>query len=342
VQEIKYGQSQDPTAPPCATRRSRPSTPARLSRRLVRHLLRHRRHPHARRARRPRYIFQKMETFDRNSAADSAITSPPVRWPRWASWLGTGAERSPNTSPAARRRFSSRKTARSAWNASTACPDTRAAEHRAGRGDPLEDGREFYVTDAGERSKLAAELKGVESCVRREDERRDQGQDRAPFKDIIRDEVNALAGIRRQGQDDSTASSPRCPLPTPLCRPIYRSIETKTPGAARHLLHLRSATFAKAGGECVQVSGDHDALPHGARDRGLERRADDRAEFSRLLPDTPQKYLACTTTWTRPSSREAALRNHLMVRRNYEGAGLRRRRLRRCGEKKRPARPGAS
>jgi pyruvate-ferredoxin/flavodoxin oxidoreductase len=40
--------------------------------------------------------------------------------------------------------------------------------------------------------------------------------------------------------------------------------------------------------------------------------------FSRLLPDTPQKYLGLYTDAAPQDSREAALRNHLMVRRNYE------------------------
>src|SRR5437660_11408943 len=40
--------------------------------------------------------------------------------------------------------------------------------------------------------------------------------------------------------------------------------------------------------------------------------------FSRLLPDTPQKYLGLYTDNAPQDSREAALRNHLMVRRNYE------------------------
>ena len=40
--------------------------------------------------------------------------------------------------------------------------------------------------------------------------------------------------------------------------------------------------------------------------------------FSRLLPDTPQKYLGLYNDMDAANSREAALRNHLMVRRNYE------------------------
>src|SRR5207237_8525866 len=40
--------------------------------------------------------------------------------------------------------------------------------------------------------------------------------------------------------------------------------------------------------------------------------------FSRLLPDTPQKYLGLYNDGVPQDSREAALRNHLMVRRNYE------------------------
>ena len=40
--------------------------------------------------------------------------------------------------------------------------------------------------------------------------------------------------------------------------------------------------------------------------------------FSRLLPDTPQKYLGLYNDADAADSRDAALRNHLMVRRNYE------------------------
>jgi pyruvate-ferredoxin/flavodoxin oxidoreductase len=40
--------------------------------------------------------------------------------------------------------------------------------------------------------------------------------------------------------------------------------------------------------------------------------------FSRLLPDTPQKYLGLYNDEDALNSREATLRNHLMVRRNYE------------------------
>ena len=57
---------------------------------------------------------------------------------------------------------------------------------------------------------------------------------------------------------------------------------------------------------------------HDARDRGTQRRAHHRAVFSRLLPDTPQKYLGLYNDDDAADSREAALRNHLMVRRNYE------------------------
>ena len=40
--------------------------------------------------------------------------------------------------------------------------------------------------------------------------------------------------------------------------------------------------------------------------------------FSRLPPDTPQKFLGLYNDADAASSREATLRNHLMVRRNYE------------------------
>jgi pyruvate-ferredoxin/flavodoxin oxidoreductase len=60
--------------------------------------------------------------------------------------------------------------------------------------------------------------------------------------------------------------------------------------------------------------------------------------FSRLLPDTPQKFLGLYNDGRRRELREAALRNHLMVRRNYEALVSARRRVRRLRREEHPAR----
>jgi pyruvate-ferredoxin/flavodoxin oxidoreductase len=68
----------------------------------------------------------------------------------------------------------------------------------------------------------------------------------------------------------------------------------------------------------VQVCGDHDALRMTRETEELNAELTTAQVFSRLLPDTPQKFLGLYTDGDAANSREAALRNHLMVRRNYE------------------------
>jgi pyruvate-ferredoxin/flavodoxin oxidoreductase len=68
----------------------------------------------------------------------------------------------------------------------------------------------------------------------------------------------------------------------------------------------------------VQVCGDHDALRMTRETEELNAELTTAQIFSRLLPDTPQKFLGLYNDNEAANSREAALRNHLMVRRNYE------------------------
>jgi pyruvate-ferredoxin/flavodoxin oxidoreductase len=76
--------------------------------------------------------------------------------------------------------------------------------------------------------------------------------------------------------------------------------------------------LCKGCGECVQVCGDHDALRMTRETEDLNAALTTAQVFSRLLPDTPQKFLGLYNDQDAAGSREAALRNHLMVRRNYE------------------------
>src|SRR5205814_10296078 len=98
---------------------------------------------------------------------------------------------------------------------------------------------------------------------------------------------------------------------------IFRSIEKKAPGAGG-LFSIFVSDLCKGCGECVQVCGDHDALRMTRETEELNAHLTTAQVFSRLLPDTPQKFLGLYTDAEAANSREATLRNHLMVRRNYE------------------------
>ena len=199
----------------------------------------------------------------------------------------------------------------------TACPDTALPNTSQDVATVLKTAASYYVTDNTERPKLAAELKGVEERARVKMNEAVKARTSVPFKDIIRAEITALAGISDKTKAEFTGIIDKLPLAYNNVPAIFRSLEAKTPGAGG-LFSIFVSDLCKGCGECVQVCGDHDALRMTRETEDLNAELTTAQIFSRLLPDTPQKYLGLYNDGDAASSREAALRNHLMVRRNYE------------------------
>ncbi len=199
----------------------------------------------------------------------------------------------------------------------TACPDTALPNTSQDVGTVLKTAANYYVTDAAERHKLTAELKGIEERARAKMNDAIKKREKLPFKDIIRDEVNALAGFSDKAKAEFTGIIEKLPIAYSNVPAIFRSLEQKTPGAGG-LFSIFVSDLCKGCGECVQVCGDHDALRMTTETEELNAHLTTAQIFSRLLPDTPQKYLGLYNDQDAAGSREAALRNHLMVRRNYE------------------------
>jgi pyruvate-ferredoxin/flavodoxin oxidoreductase len=199
----------------------------------------------------------------------------------------------------------------------TACPDTALPNTSQDVGTVLKTAANYYVTDPAERHKLMAGLKGVEARARARMNEAVKQRQKLPFKDIIREEVNALASVGEKAKAEFTGIIERLPLAYSNVPAIFRSLEQKTPGAGG-LFSIFVSDLCKGCGECVQVCGDHDALRMATETEEINAQLTTAQIFSRLLPDTPGKYLGLFNEQDAANSREAALRNHLMVRRNYE------------------------
>src|SRR5207237_1630478 len=132
-----------------------------------------------------------------------------------------------------------------------------------------------------------------------------------------RKEIEALASINPATRTQFTGIIDLLPLAYNNVSAIFRMLEKKIPGQGG-LFSIFVSDLCKGCGECVQVCGEHDALRMTVETEDLNARLTTAQIFSRLLPDTPQKYLGLYTDDAPQDSREAALRNHLMVRRNYE------------------------
>src|SRR5205085_6802150 len=199
----------------------------------------------------------------------------------------------------------------------TACPDTALPNTSQEMATVLKTAAMHYVKDSGEKQKLLAELKGVEQRARTAMVTAVEKRENLPFKDIIRREIDALHGIGPEARAQFTGIIDTLPLAYSNVAAIFRNVEKKTPGAGG-LFSIFVSDLCKGCGECVQVCGDHDALRMTRETEELNSHLATEQIFSRLLPDTSQKFLGLYNDASPADSREAALRNHLMVRRNYE------------------------
>ena len=199
----------------------------------------------------------------------------------------------------------------------TACPDTALPNMAQEVSSVLKTAAMFYVKDAGDKSRLLGELKGIEERARSKMVATVEKREKLPFKDIIRQEVEALTNINEKTKAEFTGIIDTLPLAYSNVPAIFRSLEKKTPGGGG-LFSIFVSDLCKGCGECVQVCGDHDALRMTVETEDLNSRLATAQIFSRLLPDTSQKFLGLYNDSSPENSREAALRNHLMVRRNYE------------------------
>ncbi len=199
----------------------------------------------------------------------------------------------------------------------TACPDTALPNMAQEVSVVLKTAVNNYVTDPTERRKFGPEIAGIEQRARARMSAAVAKREKLPFKEIIRSEVAALPGISEQAKAEFTGIIDKLPLAYNNVPAIFRSLEQKNPGAGG-LFSIFVSDLCKGCGECVQVCGDHDALRMTRETEELNADLTTAQIFSRLLPDTPQRFLGLYNDADPAGSREAALRNHLMVRRNYE------------------------
>src|SRR6185295_4885455 len=146
-----------------------------------------------------------------------------------------------------------------------------------------------YVTDLADRRAFGAEITGLEQRARVKMNESVKAKTNVPFKDIISAEVSSLATVSERGRAEFTNIIGKLPLAYSNVPAIFRSIEAKTPGAGG-LFSIFVSDLCKGCGECVQVCGDHDALRMTRETEELNADLTTAQIFSRLLPDTPQKF----------------------------------------------------
>ena len=203
----------------------------------------------------------------------------------------------------------------------TACPDTALPNTAQDVSTILTTVVRNYVAEADQQKLLLAQLPGVEERAR---ERMNaaidaiDAKESIPFTDIIQEEVASLnSGISAEAKAQFNAILNLVPIAYSKVPAIFKSVEKKQPGQGG-VFSIFVSDLCKGCGECVEQCGDHGALVMVPDTEELNYKLTSAQIFSRMLPDTPQKYLGLYNDDAPEDSRPAALRNHLMVRRNYE------------------------
>ncbi len=198
-----------------------------------------------------------------------------------------------------------------------ACPDTALPNTAQDIATVLTMAVRHYVTEAAEREKLVAVLPEVEGRIRVVMRDAVKAKEKRPFKDVVRQEIDSVANVSQKAKDELCAIIDVLPLAYSKTHAIFSSIEKKREGEGG-LFAIFVSDLCKGCAECVTECGDHDALRMEEDSEELNTLGATTSGFFDLLPDTRQKFLGLYDDDKPQDSKAAALRNHLMVRRNYE------------------------
>lgn len=198
----------------------------------------------------------------------------------------------------------------------TACPDTAMPNTAQEVGTILRTAAKAYISDPDQRLAMLKLLPDLETNARKRMVETIEAKESTAFKTIIKDEVVALNGaVSQEAKDEFLAILDVVPIAYTKVAAIFRGKQKKTGDGG--VFSIFVTDLCKGCGECVDVCG-HGALEMVEDNPELNQTLSSAQLFSRMLPDTPQKYLGLYNDETPQDSRPAALRNHLMVRRNYE------------------------
>lgn len=198
----------------------------------------------------------------------------------------------------------------------TACPDTALPNTAQDVATVLQTAAKGYVVDRQQQALLVAELPELEVRLRAAMAQEVADKASTPFKKLLEAEVAALEGIDDQSRDQFMELFERVPFAFHKTTGVFRSLERKEEGSGG-LFSIMVSDLCKGCAECVTEC-PYEALEMAQETAELNADHVSGTNFLDLLPDTPRKYLGRFDPDDPVGSHVAHLKNHLMVRSNYE------------------------
>jgi len=198
-----------------------------------------------------------------------------------------------------------------------ACPDTALPNTAQDLSTILETAITNYISDKAGREKLLAAVPELDKSVRAKMLDNAKNTNAPSYVELVMDEVDLHGYASGETRSELLTVLNKVPVAYNKVNAVFASREKKEEGAGG-VFSIFVSDLCKGCGECVTECGDHNALVMVPDNEEVNSGITSAQNFFDLLPETPNKYLGLYDAETPEQSRQAALRNHFMVRKNYE------------------------
>ncbi len=198
-----------------------------------------------------------------------------------------------------------------------ACPDTALPNTAQEISTVFRAAARGFVSDSESKDLLVAELPGMEDRVRTRMLAGVKEKAPEPFKDLVEEEVGALTQVDEATRESFLEVFRRIPFAYGMTPAVFNSKERKDAGSGG-LFAIFVSDLCKGCGECVEECGEKNALVMANETEDLNADHVSGTNFMDYLPDTPSSFLGRYDEEDPEQSHALALKNHLMVRSNYE------------------------
>ena len=197
------------------------------------------------------------------------------------------------------------------------CPDTALPNCSQDVDTVLRTAIRHYVEDTDDRATLIAHVPEIEQRTRSLMNDAIGSKTDTPFPQLVREALADLNGFSDTSRDQFLAIVEQAPVAYNKVNAIFKGPERKNPGTGG-VFSIFVSDLCKGCAACVTACGDHDALRMVPETEKVNAEHETGTAFLDLLPDTEQKFLGFYNDEHPVDSKTATLRNHLMVRRNYD------------------------
>ena len=197
------------------------------------------------------------------------------------------------------------------------CPDTALPNCSHDLETVLRTAVQNYVRDPGERLKMIRLIPEIDRRAHEAMRASVQAKSGTPLPQILRQVATEVNGFSDQAREDLFAILDKVPMAYQKANAIFATPERKSPGSGG-IFSIFVSDLCKGCAACVAACGDHQALRMVQETEDFNAEHETGTAFLNLLPDTPPKYLGLFNSQDPQESKTAALRNHLMVRKNYD------------------------